>query len=112
MERNLEESILVHYEVDFGKEHLSISKNELLKMIHESEKIHCISKAYTFSDKSSRWIVLFGDDTPVKDKDGNIGYWTYSNERYGTNVMDDSDKEMMQRWLDIRLPLLRQKKNA
>lgn len=105
--------VSIHYEVDIGYQHHAFSKDELEKIVESEEeckKIRVVSKAYTFPDRSSRWIVLFGDDTPLKNEKGELYYWTYSNERYGTEVLDDFDKMMMPRWLDIRLPLLRQTK--
>jgi hypothetical protein len=105
--------VSIHYEVDIGFQHLLLSKDELKKIVESEEeckKIRVVSKAYTFPDRSSRWIVLFGDDSPLKDPDGKLYYWTFSDETYGTEIMDDFDKMMIQRWLDIRVPLLNQKK--
>lgn len=110
---NPKDYVSIHYEVDIGYQHLVLSKDELEKIVdseEECKKIRVVSKAYTFSDRSSRWISLFTDDMPMKNPDGGLYFWTYSNERYGTEVMDDFDKMMMQRWLDIRLPILRKTK--
>ncbi len=107
-----EDYVSFHYEVDIGNQHRVFLQEELEKIVESEEeckKIRVVSKAYTYPD-IIRWIVLFGDDTPQKDKDGKLYYWTYSNERYGTQVMDETDKKMMQRWLDVRLPMLNVKK--
>lgn len=105
----LENYISIHYEVDIGYQHLSLSKDEVQKIVdsdEECKKIRVLSKAYIFPDRSSRWIVLLSDDMSLKGEDGRLYYWTYSNERYGTEVMNNFDKETIQKWLDIRLPLL------
>ncbi len=108
-----EDYISIHYEVDIGNQHRIFLQEELEKIVESEEeckKIRVVSKAYTYSDKTSRWIVLWSNDTPQKDTDGKLYYWTYSNERYVSEVMDDMDKKMMQRWLDVRLPILNTKK--
>lgn len=108
-----EDYVSIHYEVDIGIQHFVFSQEELEKIVEcedKCKKMHVVSKAYTYPDNTSRWIVLWGDDTPLKDVDGKLYYWTYSNERYGTTVMDEIDKKMMQRWLDVRLPILNAKK--
>lgn len=121
-----EDYVSFHYEVDIGNQHRVFLQEELEKIVESEEeckKIRVVSKAYTYPD-IIRWIVLFGDDTPQKDKDGKLYYWTYSNERYGTQVMhadkvgwrqgqspmDETDEKIMQRWLNVRLPILNSKK--
>lgn len=105
--------VSIHYEVDIGNKHHVLLKDELEKIVEceeECKKIQVVSKAYTFPDRSSRWIVLLTDDYPLKDSDGQLYYWTFSDERYVTEVMDDFDKEMVKKWLNIRIPLLRKTK--
>ena len=105
--------VSIHYEVDIGYQHTVLQRDELHQIVEnetECKKIRCVSKAYTFKDGSSRWIVLLTDDFPLKEKDGSLYYWTFSDETYGTKIMDDFDKMMVKKWLDIRIPLLNVKR--
>ena len=102
--------ISIQYQVCFDKKLLSLSKEELQKYMQDADKckqINYIIKDYLFVDKTRHWITLFMDDKPFINSNQELCYWTNSPIHYDPGVIGDFEKEITQKWLDIRLPILR-----